>query len=404
MSFTTRCPACGTTFRIVPDQLKISDGWVRCGHCADVFDATLFLEGEAPAVPTPVTAPPVATSTASAAPAAPSIVPPPAPVTAPIAEKVSVQPALAEAATASVGASASQAGPAPAKSPVPDPVPDPLDELLMPAALGGADDDGGWLLPPPVAAPSAAVLDESFVEELRSFAHSAQSPLRDDTAARAGDTTPATTDRPSGAPSAPPVAGEGAVPPVPASSSPAPAVSDEVLLPAEPSFVRQAKRRAFWQSRGVRVGLHVAALALALGLVSQVAVHQRDALVARYPALGPVLSALCQPLSCELGPVHRIESVVIDSSTLVRRLGSFYSFDLVLRNSAPIPVAVPALELSLTDTRDAVIVRRVFLREELPGAPQVLPPQGNLSLSLRLSIAEQGTSSMSGYRALVFYP
>lgn len=374
MSFTTRCPACGTTFRIVPDQLKISDGWVRCGHCADVFDATLFLEGEAPAVPTPDTAPPVATSTASAAPAAPSIVPPPAPVTAP------------------------------AKSPVPDPVPDPLDELLIPAALGGADDDGGWLLPPPVAAPSAAVLDESFVEELRSFAHSAQSPLRDDTAARAGDTTPATTDRPSGAPSAPPVAGEGAVPPVPASSSPAPAVSDEVLLPAEPSFVRQAKRRAFWQSRGVRVGLHVAALALALGLVAQVAVHQRDALVARYPALSPVLSALCQPLSCELGPVHRIESVVIDSSTLVRRLGSFYSFDLVLRNSAPIPVAVPALELSLTDTRDAVIVRRVFLREELPGAPQVLPPQGNLSLSLRLSIAEQGTSSMSGYRALVFYP
>lgn len=374
MSFTTRCPACGTTFRIVPDQLKISDGWVRCGHCADVFDATLFLEGEAPAVPTPVTAPPVATSTASAAPAAPSIVPPPAPVTAP------------------------------AKSPVPDPVPDPLDELLIPAALGGADDDGGWLLPPPVAAPSAAVLDESFVEELRSFAHSAQSPLRDDTAARAGDTTPAITDRPSGAPSAPPVAGEGAVPPVPASSSPAPAVSDEVLLPAEPSFVRQAKRRAFWQSRGVRVGLHVAALALALGLVAQVAVHQRDALVARYPALSPVLSALCQPLSCELGPVHRIESVVIDSSTLVRRLGSFYSFDLVLRNSAPIPVAVPALELSLTDTRDAVIVRRVFLREELPGAPQVLPPQGNLSLSLRLSIAEQGTSSMSGYRALVFYP
>ncbi|MEZ5707015.1 MAG: zinc-ribbon domain-containing protein [Burkholderiaceae bacterium] len=35
MSFTTRCPACGTMFRVVPDQLKISDGWVR-GHCSDV--------------------------------------------------------------------------------------------------------------------------------------------------------------------------------------------------------------------------------------------------------------------------------------------------------------------------------------------------------------------------------
>ena len=51
MHFTTRCPACGTMFRVVPDQLKISDGWVRCGHCTDVFDATLYLETWAPAVP-----------------------------------------------------------------------------------------------------------------------------------------------------------------------------------------------------------------------------------------------------------------------------------------------------------------------------------------------------------------
>ena len=31
-------------FRVVADQLKISEGWVRCGHCADVFDATLYLQ------------------------------------------------------------------------------------------------------------------------------------------------------------------------------------------------------------------------------------------------------------------------------------------------------------------------------------------------------------------------
>jgi len=33
-------------FKVVPDQLKISDGWVRCGHCSDVFDAMLNLQGE----------------------------------------------------------------------------------------------------------------------------------------------------------------------------------------------------------------------------------------------------------------------------------------------------------------------------------------------------------------------
>lgn len=34
----TRCPACGTRFRVVPDQLRISQGWVRCGQCNEVFD------------------------------------------------------------------------------------------------------------------------------------------------------------------------------------------------------------------------------------------------------------------------------------------------------------------------------------------------------------------------------
>lgn len=39
MSLATRCPACGTVFRVVRDQLKVSDGWVRCGRCAEVFNA-----------------------------------------------------------------------------------------------------------------------------------------------------------------------------------------------------------------------------------------------------------------------------------------------------------------------------------------------------------------------------
>jgi len=51
MSLATRCTACGTVFRIVEDQLRVSDGWVRCGRCAEVFDARELLfdiEREAP--------------------------------------------------------------------------------------------------------------------------------------------------------------------------------------------------------------------------------------------------------------------------------------------------------------------------------------------------------------------
>ena len=39
MSMATRCTACGTVFRVVPDQLRVSKGWVRCGRCAEVFNA-----------------------------------------------------------------------------------------------------------------------------------------------------------------------------------------------------------------------------------------------------------------------------------------------------------------------------------------------------------------------------
>jgi predicted Zn finger-like uncharacterized protein len=55
MSLATRCPACHTVFRVVQDQLRVSEGWVRCGQCQEVFNAleTLFDLGDAPEDKTP---------------------------------------------------------------------------------------------------------------------------------------------------------------------------------------------------------------------------------------------------------------------------------------------------------------------------------------------------------------
>jgi len=70
MRMSTRCPACGTAFRVYPEQLAARDGQVRCGKCASIFDArsTLVTEDEpepphadAPAPP-PVSTPPVTVS------------------------------------------------------------------------------------------------------------------------------------------------------------------------------------------------------------------------------------------------------------------------------------------------------------------------------------------------------
>jgi predicted Zn finger-like uncharacterized protein len=57
MSHLTRCPVCATTFRVVDDQLKLADGWVRCGSCQHVYDALPGLQDEPP--PPPVAEAPV---------------------------------------------------------------------------------------------------------------------------------------------------------------------------------------------------------------------------------------------------------------------------------------------------------------------------------------------------------
>jgi predicted Zn finger-like uncharacterized protein len=45
----TRCPACGTIFRVTSEQLRLKAGKVRCGHCQTVFNAFDHLQLEEPA-------------------------------------------------------------------------------------------------------------------------------------------------------------------------------------------------------------------------------------------------------------------------------------------------------------------------------------------------------------------
>ena len=44
----TRCPACGTVFRVTSEQLRLKAGKVRCGHCQTVFNAFDHLQMEEP--------------------------------------------------------------------------------------------------------------------------------------------------------------------------------------------------------------------------------------------------------------------------------------------------------------------------------------------------------------------
>jgi predicted Zn finger-like uncharacterized protein len=73
MSMVTRCPACGTVFRVGPQQLQAHQGLVRCGRCQHVFDGFKTLS----TAPESGEEAPEAAS-AAAQPAAPGVAPPPA--------------------------------------------------------------------------------------------------------------------------------------------------------------------------------------------------------------------------------------------------------------------------------------------------------------------------------------
>lgn len=306
MSLITRCPACGTMFKVVPDQLRISEGWVRCGHCAEVFDASSHMQGEG-ALP-PVQA------------VAPSPMPPPDP-----------EPELAQT-----------------PEPVPEPEPEP-ESQYEPPPLAVTDFLVEPLIPPP--AQQASYLDA--VDEL-SRAHS--QPAED-----------------------------------------APALEDV-------SFVRQARRKAFWRRPMVRAVLGLAACVLLLALTLQIAVQERDRIAAAQPALKPLLQQLCGPLQCTVGPPRQIEAVVIEGSTFSKLRGDAYRLNFTLRNQAATDIAMPAIELTLTDGQDQPVVRRVLTPADMGAPSGSLAAGGDWSGNFALSVAGNGTGRVAGYRVLAFYP
>lgn len=75
----TQCPECATAFKVTPEQLKLADGWVRCGRCGAVFEALKHVQAQAqtatpvmPQTTVPTPAPSKAASKPRVAPTSPS--------------------------------------------------------------------------------------------------------------------------------------------------------------------------------------------------------------------------------------------------------------------------------------------------------------------------------------------
>jgi predicted Zn finger-like uncharacterized protein len=333
MSLITRCPACATMFKVVPDQLRVSEGWVRCGQCSEVFDANANLLDPAAALNP---APPLTVSHVDIE--AGETVPPEEVIADATPE---AEPEMAEAVEVAEAAESQQADPFLAVNPHALYI-DPLEdhaaaaepELLPEPSLARAEEEAS-------EQPSEADAEEEINgEELH---HAFLQPRT-------------------------------APPPPP-------------------------------QRRAVRVALALLGVVLGAGLLAQVAVHERDRIVALEPATKAVLGPLCDLLGCRIAPLQQIESVVIDSSSFTKVRGDVYRLGFTLKNIAQTPLATPALELTLTDLQDQAVVRKVFAVKDFADKQTVLEPGAELPASLPVAVKLGGNGEkISGYRLLSFYP
>ena len=173
------------------------------------------------------------------------------------------------------------------------------------------------------------------------------------------------------------------------------------------SFMRDAERRAFWRKPLVRAGLSLAVGLGLLALAGQWAYHQRASLYARIPLARLVLDAACRPLNCRIAPWQNIHAVEIEASEFLKNPDESYALHVALRNSSLHPVAMPALELSLLDADQQLVVRRVIAVDPAVPSPPVLPPRGQWHVDATVDVrlpADLAQRDISGYRLTVFYP
>jgi len=360
MSLITRCPACGTMFKVVPDQLRVSEGWVRCGHCTEVFDATASLQDDA--------VPPVANSPTFLDDAEP----------AQVADLQSESDPAAEPGSEPESAAGPESEPDPATAVVVDQTgskrtteDDPVSDFLSSAIHTELPED--------------AANDAPDSEQLRAHEHSLRESALDQ---------PFELRRPDR---------EDEIVDTPLVSQPAPLEREPEL--EDLSFVREARRQEFWSAPSIRAALGLLLVVLSALLIVQYAIHNRDRLAAADPGLQPWITGLCAPFGCTIRPARQIESIAIDNSSFNRLSGDTYRLDVTVKNQSTTPSALPALELTLTDAQDEPVVRRVLLPAEIAPGTTVISAGADWATSVSLAVtANAATSRIAGYRVIAFYP
>lgn len=392
----TRCPYCGTTFRVTPDQLKVRQGQVRCGKCRRVFDALRGLVEEQPraaqvTAPEPKPAADAGLTWTIVQPAPPGVETPPA------AEPVIV----------------SGFDTLPADEPRLAPA---VDDN---APIGFEPLAGDSLAEPPAPLFPAEVLAEPALPE-----EGLAAPVEEITIE---------------APPGPALDGEGMDgadergPPTEPGTEPEAETEPEMNLAQPDIWIEpelepepEAKLKPRFDPLLAEIGpptvldLHeplpspaprwpwvLGSLVAVLVLAAQLALHYRTELIASSPDSRPLFAAACELLGCRIELPHRIELIGIDSSDLSpdeKKPGTLY-LTSTLRNRASFAQAWPHLEVTLTDAQERPLLRRALEPAEyLPET--VARDQGFPARSeqlVQLTLAAPDVPAV-GYRLYIFHP
>jgi len=173
------------------------------------------------------------------------------------------------------------------------------------------------------------------------------------------------------------------------------------------SFVRQAQKMHFWSRPAMRNTLMLASALLAGLLLLQMVRNELTRLTHWIPSVAAMAQKICSADACTK-PAHRqIGGWLIEHSSFEKERNSSFKLTVNLKNISSSTLLVPHVEISLLDSADAVLVRRVLISD----ANDTSTASGGAERPYSWLIALQpnagiklNAKDIAGYRLMLFYP
>lgn len=173
--------------------------------------------------------------------------------------------------------------------------------------------------------------------------------------------------------------------------------SKEEALEINPSVI---KKNVHWS-------WVVVTLLLIIVLLAQTLYFFRVELAAHLPGIKLALTSYCKLLNCDIPLPKKIDQLSIESSDLESdpKQASAIVLNAILRNRALYAQTYPNLELTLTNSMDEALARRIFPPAEYlkPGEDEKQGLLSNHEIGIKLHL-DTADLKPTGYRLFLFYP